>query len=598
LGTWSARGAEAVLQHNRALLEVADAIAVRVDEVLSLQSDATLLRGTHSGTHRASGGAYERQFLVLSIFGTDGLIARIEWFDVDRAAAALARFDELTAEPAAARFAAAPSRAVEKRERRVRPNAATTNAARIDTAIAARDADALPKLLADDYETVDHTTGATFDKRGSLATWRSLLRAQDPTCRQEPLATLGDSLALLRVLTSASGFVGGKFDVGAYEREEIALIEVDAHGRCRRRENFAADRMGAAVARLYERYADLLPDGPARARAAVTARSVAAMLGPFDSDRYAAALAADVDFVDHRSLGFGSWRGPEVIVRGLRQLSEMADDLVWVVDDILVLQPDALLVQRTNSGTDRASGGAFERQFINLWVFGADGVVTRNEMFDTERHAEALARFDALVTEPSPPRFANAAWRIVAEHDRAGERHDWDALVAHFAPGYVVDDRRSLLRTKVEGDGAFANLRIMFRRTIGTSRQLLATRGDRLALERCTFTSSARDGGPAEFEMLNVSEVDADGRRVATVSFDPEDLDAAYAELDDRYVAGEAAAFAASVRWVSAFRRVLASRDVEVEGAALLTADFVVHDHGPLGWGTLDRPAYVESLKG
>jgi hypothetical protein len=318
-------------------------------------------------------------------------------------------------------------------------------------------------------------------------------------------------------------------------------------------------------------------------------RSVAAMLGRFDSDRYAAALAANVDFVDHRSLGFGSWRGPEVIVRGLRQLSEMTDDLVWVVDDIFVLQPDALLVQRTNSGTDRASGGAFERLFINLWVFGADGVVTRNEMFDTERSDEALARFDELAPEPSPPRFANAAWRIVAAHDRAGERHDWDALVAHFAPGYVVDDRRALLRTKVEGDGAFANLRIMFRRTIGVSRQLLATRGDRLTLERCTFTSSARDGGPAEFEMLNVSEVDADGRRVATVSFDPEDLDAAYAELDDRYVAGEAAAFAASVRWVSAFRRVLASRDVEVEGAALLTADFVVHDHSPLGWGMLDR---------
>ena len=29
----------------------------------------------------------------------------------------------------------------------------------------------------------------------------------------------------------------------------------------------------------------------------------------------------------------------------------------------------------------------------------------------------------------------------------------------------------------------------------------------------------------------------------------------------------------------------------------MLAADFVVHDHGPLGWGTLDRPAYVESVK-
>ncbi|MGH9670631.1 MAG: hypothetical protein ACRD3A_11035, partial [Terriglobales bacterium] len=59
-------------------------------------------------------------------------------------------------------------------------------------------------------------------------------------------------------------------------RTQIILIEADAQGRHRRQEAFAADRLGDAVARLYERYADLLPDGPARARAAATARSVAA----------------------------------------------------------------------------------------------------------------------------------------------------------------------------------------------------------------------------------------------------------------------------------------------------------------------------------
>ena len=50
-------------------------------------------------------------------------------------------------------------------------------------------------------------------------------------------------------------------------------------------EIFAADRLGDAVARLYERYAELLPDGPARARAAATARSVAAVVAPVDLDQ-------------------------------------------------------------------------------------------------------------------------------------------------------------------------------------------------------------------------------------------------------------------------------------------------------------------------
>ena len=41
------------------------------------------------------------------------------------------------------------------------------------------------------------------------------------------------------------------------------------------RDVFAVNQRGAAVERLYERYAELLPDGPARQRDAATAR------GPF-----------------------------------------------------------------------------------------------------------------------------------------------------------------------------------------------------------------------------------------------------------------------------------------------------------------------------
>ena len=69
----------------------------------------------------------------------------------------------------------------------------------------------------------------------------------------------------------------------------------------RRGELFATERLGDAMARLYERYADLLLDGPARVRAAATARSVATMLGPFDP-RMGDAFASSVEFVDHRAL--------------------------------------------------------------------------------------------------------------------------------------------------------------------------------------------------------------------------------------------------------------------------------------------------------
>src|SRR5215470_13561804 len=97
--------------------------------------------------------------------------------------------------------------------------------------------------------------------------------------------------------------------------EAIDLIEVDAQGRQRRVEQFGSNRLGDAVARLYERYAELLPEGPERARAAATARSVALSAGPVDPDRYAAALAPLVDYVDHRTIGLESTRGAEAFLR-------------------------------------------------------------------------------------------------------------------------------------------------------------------------------------------------------------------------------------------------------------------------------------------
>src|SRR5262249_59347741 len=277
------------------------------------------------------------------------------------------------------------------------------------------DADALPTLIADEYENVDHTTGVPNDRQGELSTLRALLSAHDPTCLNKPLATLGDSLALFRLWVSAAGIASQTFDCAPFELERIVLGEADARGRSRRVERSAADRLGDAVARLYERYAELLPDGPARVRAAATARSVAALVGPLDPDRLATALAPAVEFVDHRPIGFPSTRGAEALMRHIHSLFEAADDIVTHVDDILGLQPDALLVRWTTSGTDRTGGGAFERQLFILWVFGADGLVTHFEEFDADRGDEALARFDELTGAP-------AAAHVAGEESRAAKR--------------------------------------------------------------------------------------------------------------------------------------------------------------------------------
>ena len=73
---------------------------------------------------------------------------------------------------------------------------------------------------------------------------------------------------------------------------------------------------------------------------------------------------------------------------------------------------------------------------------------------------------------------------------------------------------------------------------------VIATRGGRLVLRRARF--SGRDQRPDAFhtDVLDIVEINADDRIAASVVFDLDDIDAAFEELDARYLAGEAAAHA------------------------------------------------------
>ena len=103
---------------------------------------------------------------------------------------------------------------------------------------------------------------------------------------------------------------------------------------------------------------------------------------------------------------------------------------------------------------------------------------------------------------------------------------------------------------------------------------VIATRGERLVLAR--FRLSGRDRRREAFhsEVLGIVETDADDRVTARVVFDPDDIDAALAELDARYVAGEAAAH--SEAWSVITRGYVASNRRELFPT---TQDWVNADH-------------------
>jgi hypothetical protein len=418
-------------------------------------------------------------------------------------------------------------------------NAAVALGARIDATVTRRDVAALDAVIA--MEMLDHRTGETSGREERLARLRSLLAAaRNPVSRHEPLAALGDSLALARRILSASGFEGESSDTGAYRVEELCLIEVDRDGRSARTELFAADRLGNALARLYERHAERLREGPARTRAAEIARSIATVLGPPEPDRVRPALALDVRYADHRALGWGAAHGIVAFVRALRTLRGAMTSVESHTIEVLAARSDGLLVRRTVAGELTGSGDRYRRRPIVLWCFGADGRVSHWEQFDADQHDPALARFDELGAPPAPARlFENAATSAIDRFDRA-----W------------------------------------------AIREVLATRGDRLALVRLKASDGVEDGSPGPADSLLAVEVNERGERRALVRFDAADRGAAHAELDARYAAGEARHHPEMWDALWDVPRAFAARDWD-RLTRLVAADLVAEDHRPLGWGVV-----------
>jgi hypothetical protein len=109
-------------------------------------------------------------------------------------------------------------------------------------------------------------------------------------------------------------------------------------------------------------------------------------------------------------------------------------------------------------------------------------------------------------------------------------------LLAGLDSSFVSVDRRSSVLLRLEGDDALDTYRFMFTLDEFTwETTLVATSGDRLALTRDTVSFVDGQAGPAEVTYLNVVQVDEHGMVVTFDSFDPDDLDAAYAALDARY---------------------------------------------------------------
>jgi ketosteroid isomerase-like protein len=165
---------------------------------------------------------------------------------------------------------------------------------------------------------------------------------------------------------------------------------------------------------------------------------------------------------------------------------------------------------------------------------------------------------------------------------KAGEAEEWDTLLALCAPALEYDDRRRGLRTSGDLEMCLTSWRYIFSRGSRPACTLLATSGDRLALYRMRWTGA--DDQPAyEVDTLSLTEVDAEGRIVARIIFDPDDRRAANLELVERLARSAGRSVSPLLEW----RRGLITGDLE-RIRAVLPDDFVYHDHRRSGAGRLE----------
>ena len=126
-------------------------------------------------------------------------------------------------------------------------------------------------------------------------------------------------------------------------------------------------------------------------------------------------------------------------------------------------------------------------------------------------------------------------------------------------------------------DVVIANMRALEDGGANITSTVVATRGERLALVR-SIPRTATSGKANSASRCSASaEIDTDERIAAHVLFDLDDIDAAFEELDARYLAGEAAAHCARMVGHSGLYAGFNRHELPAT-----TPDWIYIDHRPL----------------
>ena len=520
---------------------------------------------------------FDAEWRDVNVLAVEGdMLSRSELFDETDLDAAIARFDQL-------------SRPAPRLE-----NTASQVDKRFQACFAARDWDAMAEMLSEGFSVEDRRRVVNMGNlhgRDAELTVHAYAAVGSENVTSTVIATRAQRLAL-----SHYRFSGRDQLPDAFRIEMLVVVEIDADDRMAAVVVFDADDIDAAIAELDARYV--------AGEAAANAHTWSAIVGCYAEVNRREIPATTTDFVniDHRRV---TPFAPGEVKAYTRASWNQMPDISYRIETVHRLSDRGAVITHAIGG---ASQDGFEAEWREIHRMTVDGeMVSRMEVFDEGDLDAALAKFDQL--SRSAPRLENVASQMGDRFLAHFATGDWDAMAEILADNLSNEDRRRVVSTGVfDGrDAQMANTRAIAELwSTNVTRTVVATRGRSLALARITF--SRRDEGPDAFltEVLIVNEIDTDEKITSIVVFDLDDIDAAIAELDARYVAGEAAANAHT--WsaiVGAYgainRRELPATTPDFEdedhrrGAAFATGDMI--EYLRAGWDLdQDISFYVEAV--
>ncbi|HZQ83934.1 MAG TPA: nuclear transport factor 2 family protein, partial [Acidimicrobiales bacterium] len=445
------RGVDEVIARHRSLAEVVPDATLVIPSYQAMGPRCWIM-DMRTFAPRPGADPYELESVTLAeLHPAARAISRLEHFTtVDQA---WARHRELTAAPTEAGWG----------------NAASRVSQRVLDAIVEGHIDDLTSLISPTAVTEDRRLGMTSRVEG-YDQFRALAGLGITSIDNDVKAVRGERLMLSESVWR-----------GDFEVRVLTLVQLDEHGRIEFSLLYEPDQLVQALEDLDEQY--VAGEGARLAAQLGYVRDFTRRYNARDWDGLRAFYTADIVSIDHRPAGAGAQHGAHEVIARHRALGDLAPDATLVIPQICEMGERFWLAEMRTLLPGHDGQVNELHGFVVEEVVSPAGPMSRIEYFATLD--EARARYDELATT-APPDGENAALAMFRRWCDAMLAGDLAAIDTVIHPDFVLDDRRPMFGSRLEGRQAayewFAATRALG--LTGITLKPLAFRGDRLVLTR------------------------------------------------------------------------------------------------------------------